>query len=982
MNKIVLNFVVAFAFLYVADIQAQKVKISYPGSLPGDWFYYGNEGAPYSFSVMNVNRENIGPEPSSSDDLAIQDYKTQVFFSFLQDGGAWFSAGGTTYTDFVRAYVMEREYSEYLEYYRVNHKSQADYIKDKYGDKLPSGIEKVSLGRHQAYSYKKRGENEGTDYYFILFDNDEQIGVSTTLRISAIPEKRNYTFDTYYSSAVNIINNLDFQKEDGETDNKKEIIVTGLLKAYQQINPPARGVEALKDMSIKKWFQRGNAISYLNLSLQVDDPKALAEVVVEFEIDEPCKITGPARRIRANEKKEAETTFSYNQSAAVGQGGVVFARAIFPEKIFIKEDGTYEASETMKKVTVQINPICSEFMLMNQYYKEYLISDVTITEDKMERDFVGVIKGYQSDSGNEITATNYMQAGLLYFLGNHAGETCFGTLQYYTENEIQLSKSILNSGKKLSPADVFKKALEINKGDVTKALLACHNVIRSAARGAEDFSRELSPEDKALLQRPNYKGLDAATTRKKKELEEIAGMFRNSAIYENLTPFRPGGDNMGAWYHFFATSLLSFNNQSMPSLDGSSDMSGALDLMVWAEENIISGDIYSDPNEFCVDHMGLNLGEAIAKQFFPALFSAQRARNFVDYMKRRSNADKKGEMPVGVSVNSPVSIKVTDAKTGEFFSYDQKTGKYIGRLPVAPLFYPEENSNYLRYIMLLPAGQYNIQCDAIDKGKFSFYTFDFNNNTGAKYENIEVMTGNHFEISISPENTTSPLQVDGGKTISPEVVVYDDNRVQEIREDALKVVVDEFNKKDQEQNQNQDEITPDNDSLPVVKSAYINIATILGALFFVFGLILLLVNKKVLGVLILLAGVALAGYGLLFYQPEKYRILQSIDNQIYRLISKYQTPKDEALIKESPETTNENIGTQDIENIKEENPHNVETQSQPEDELIKAEREYKEAFSKYTKLGTEGGEGNITDALTDYKNKYEKYMELLKKRKE
>ncbi|MBL0136091.1 MAG: hypothetical protein IPP79_20010, partial [Chitinophagaceae bacterium] len=277
------------------------------------------------------------------------------------------------------------------------------------------------------------------------------------------------------------------------------------------------------------------------------------------------------------------------------------------------------------------------------YFKDNLISDVTYTEQQLQNQLLGAIKDYKTENNENPTATWFWRSGLLWFLGNHGGEALGVKIQYYTGNEIELSTQIINSTSPQTPGDVFRKALELNKGDVNKALLACHNVIRASARGAEDFSGQLTESEKNLIKKPNYRGLSEEEKKKKYQLEQMAGRFKNSQVFEKLAPMRKG-DNMGAWYHFFATSLVSFNNHAYSGfINGGMSSNGAyrnaLDLMIWTEENLVSGDIYSDPNEYCIDHYGLKTGDLIAQNYFPEFLGKYTEIAIDKYLDNRKKQD-------------------------------------------------------------------------------------------------------------------------------------------------------------------------------------------------------------------------------------------------------------------------------------------------------------------------------------------------------
>ena len=156
----------------------------------------------------------------------------------------------------------------------------------------------------------------------------------------------------------------------------------------------------------------------------------------------------------------------------------------------------------------------------------------------------------------------------------------------YTGKEFQLLKSIegqrQQSGKKVSPGDVYKLSLEANGGDKFKAMLTAHNMLRAQARGGESQLNSQVPKgDRA---------------------HGSFGYGSNTNFFkENLQEIRGGGDESGAWYHMFGTSTAAMK------LGGAASHG-----LVGFEEFGVSKDVWSDPMEYRMDKMGIAMGQRVS----------------------------------------------------------------------------------------------------------------------------------------------------------------------------------------------------------------------------------------------------------------------------------------------------------------------------------------------------------------------------------
>lgn len=121
--------------------------------------------------------------------------------------------------------------------------------------------------------------------------------------------------------------------------------------------------------------------------------------------------------------------------------------------------------------------------------------------------------------------------------------------------------------------DVFGKAMELNDGDVFQALVTAHNVLRD---GRKSISIQGPLQD--------YRG--------------------------------DGGDETGARYHLFGVALYTFASEYWREqgvgLLGETILNP--EVIVTAEEAIVSGTIFSDMKEYLVDLQGVDLGRELHGQ--------------------------------------------------------------------------------------------------------------------------------------------------------------------------------------------------------------------------------------------------------------------------------------------------------------------------------------------------------------------------------
>ncbi len=172
---------------------------------------------------------------------------------------------------------------------------------------------------------------------------------------------------------------------------------------------------------------------------------------------------------------------------------------------------------------------------------------------------------------------------LLDYLGFEHGAVRTGqenTLKTWITDQFKEARAGNLQLNSISLAEVFRKAMELNGGDIFQSLVTAHNVLRD--------NRD-SPSVQQMIE--NYRG--------------------------------DGGDERGARYHLFGMALYSFAYQYFLDRTNIARDSGqlvigteALDPRVAAtiEESIVSGDILTDVTEYAVDLQGAELGRRLYKE--------------------------------------------------------------------------------------------------------------------------------------------------------------------------------------------------------------------------------------------------------------------------------------------------------------------------------------------------------------------------------
>jgi len=122
---------------------------------------------------------------------------------------------------------------------------------------------------------------------------------------------------------------------------------------------------------------------------------------------------------------------------------------------------------------------------------------------------------------------------------------------------------VLRTGKKLQPGDVLALSLDLNDGNVAKALITVHNTLRALSRG-DDAATGVEEQDLGFFH-------DYLDTR-----------FRTE-------PTTRQTDLSDDWYHMFGMAALGFVSQQKGFWDLRKDAMGAENVSIWASAPIWAG---------------------------------------------------------------------------------------------------------------------------------------------------------------------------------------------------------------------------------------------------------------------------------------------------------------------------------------------------------------------------------------------------------
>jgi hypothetical protein len=441
---------------------------------------------------------------------------------------------------------------------------------------------------------------------------------------------------------------------------------------------------------------------------------------IKFDIDEPSSLEKTSAK--TDSKGEARLSGNYRRR---GQEPIL-VEAWYPSKVWVFSDGTRHIEGTAKVQRVLL-PIC--YGGAETVNKGDLFFDMLYSDEELAQQFLDVLKGYK---GNLVdTSGDDSPVDLLYYMATTDDSQPQSLLdKMRTGKEAELEKRIIeqrqSSGKKLTPGGVFSIALEMFDGDAYRAVKACYNLLEGKGRGWEVSKEEYNDLQLKIDEIKNkYK---QGKMNSKEAGNKLAEVKRKSADHkffeENLVLLRDY-DNIGGWYHLFGTMATSMNSQghglTMPGyyvpkgllkfftsdwdelgkylgIVAARETAGRLMnayrwtwFVAWLEERHVSGDLYSDPSEFCIDLTGNYIGASISDYIHGKKGVLKRAWGWI-----------RGWGTGLLQVKSPVSVKITDS-SGKSFVFDREGGTYRGDLDV--LFYPfmEEDGTY-GVLMSLPEG--------------------------------------------------------------------------------------------------------------------------------------------------------------------------------------------------------------------------------------------------------------------------------------
>ncbi len=129
----------------------------------------------------------------------------------------------------------------------------------------------------------------------------------------------------------------------------------------------------------------------------------------------------------------------------------------------------------------------------------------------------------------------------------------------------QIVQEVMRTGKKLQPGDVLALSLDLNEGNVAKALVTVHNTLRALSRG-DDAATGIDAQDLEFFH-------DFLDTR-----------FRTEATSR-------GTDLSDDWYHLFGMAALGFVSQQKGFWALRKDAMTAQNSSLWASAPIWAGSV-------------------------------------------------------------------------------------------------------------------------------------------------------------------------------------------------------------------------------------------------------------------------------------------------------------------------------------------------------------------------------------------------------
>gem|GEM_PF-5715121 len=624
------------------------------------------------------------------------------------------------------------------------------------------------------------------------------------------------------------------------------IDLKGTLFVRQELQEPGKIGDLFRlrnpVTSLREFLKEGKASHYLVFQVENLPSKLKSPVKVTFEVDPPSKLSGSFRNIpvahvvRQNvPSEEASASFVYIPSEVSSDAGVVYdrdagviyGRARYPEYFQLIKD-EYVPSAKTKTSTVRIRKVCggTGLSIVDDFYKDNLVSDMKYDFQELDSQFRRAVEEYGK---NSITVTSYNFEGLGFFLANHGGEMMGMKIEYYSGKESELRDYVYSEGKskKISPGGLLKKALELNSGNLTNALLTCHNLTRAAGRGRENFGAQFTGEEAEI----NKGFLESSSSEQKEfmkkftrydelpmeerpkaasdfaakvdEIRKKKGEKEEPELFNCLERMR-GDDNAAGWYHLFGTATASFASQTETGkanqvlflrwITPSFLQRKGLNLVIWGEERFVSADIFSDPNEYCVDNCGLLLGDTLLDYVKTGRAWAAKRNRYNRYIKdmkdyltqQKIDTSRWGDSPPpwAVCLDCPVSMTVTDRKTGRSFVFDQEKGIVAGDLPSWVMCLPDGGGKYFRLLAYFPPVDLEVRCRALEKGSFSLTSFDFKSRNLARYDNVAVEAGDDLSVNVPFGNVKQDMKNRRGQTFKPDVRTVSQNELNDLRRET------------------------------------------------------------------------------------------------------------------------------------------------------------------------------------------------------
>ncbi len=252
--------------------------------------------------------------------------------------------------------------------------------------------------------------------------------------------------------------------------------------------------------------------------------------------------------------------------------------------------------------------------------------------EKIIPESMEIISTYPGEIKNSASKANLIDVTI--WLANHGlslDESMPKKMMTGKERDLlnAINDKFAQNEKKLSPSEVFGLSLKINEGDVYKAMLSAHNLLRGAARGQDVY-----PGQGMAVQRiPKlFEKLQDIRISKQNSgdwyhlygtavhalASDNRGFFTTIKDFFTLTPIKdPSLKNLAVWgggsFIQLASSTANLINPFHKWITGNSAGGSLLPtLSVLFEEGVISGDLYKDPMETQIDLIGVSWGQKLS----------------------------------------------------------------------------------------------------------------------------------------------------------------------------------------------------------------------------------------------------------------------------------------------------------------------------------------------------------------------------------